>query len=118
VEKVDSRDEIRDFLASRRARIARQQAGLAPGGRRRVPGLCREEVAVLAGVSTDWYARLGKGHISGVSEDVLNAVARALQLDDAERAHLFDLAAPRAAAPAPAAPSTRSGPGSSACRTP
>lgn len=57
-----------------------------------MPGLRREEVAVLAGVSTDWYTRLEKGHISGVSEDVLNAVSRALQLDDAERAHLFDLA--------------------------
>ncbi|TYB62230.1 helix-turn-helix domain-containing protein [Nonomuraea sp. PA05] len=89
---MDNRDEIRDFLASRRARITPQQAGLAPGGRRRVPGLRREEVAVLAGVSTDWYTRLEKGHISGVSEDVLNAVARALQLDDAERSHLFDLA--------------------------
>ncbi|MGP3916906.1 helix-turn-helix transcriptional regulator [Nonomuraea sp. 10N515B] len=95
----DNRDEIRDFLASRRARITPQQAGLAPGGRRRVPGLRREEVAVLAGVSTEWYTRLEKGHISGVSEDVLNAVARALQLDDAERAHLFDLA--RAAGPGP-----------------
>ncbi|GAA2208907.1 helix-turn-helix transcriptional regulator [Nonomuraea monospora] len=102
---MDNRDEIRDFLISRRARITPQQAGLAPGGRRRVPGLRREEVAVLAGVSTDWYTRLEKGHISGVSEDVLNAVARALQLDDAERAHLFDLARaagtrPRARRPA------------------
>ncbi|PZG23753.1 helix-turn-helix transcriptional regulator [Nonomuraea aridisoli] len=88
----DNRDEIRDFLASRRARISPEQAGLAPGGRRRVPGLRREEVAVLAGVSTDWYTRLEKGHITGVSEDVLNAVAGALQLDEAERAHLFDLA--------------------------
>ncbi|WP_062356831.1 helix-turn-helix transcriptional regulator [Herbidospora yilanensis] len=89
---MDNRDEIRDFLATRRARITPQQAGLAPGVRRRVPGLRREEVAVLAGVSTDWYTRLEKGHISGVSEDVLDAVARALQLDEAERAHLFDLA--------------------------
>ncbi|GAA3105147.1 helix-turn-helix transcriptional regulator [Streptosporangium carneum] len=96
---MDNRDEIRDFLASRRARITPQQAGLVPGARRRVPGLRREEVAVLAGVSTDWYTRLEKGHISGVSEDVLNAVARALQLDDAERAHLFDLA--HAASPRP-----------------
>jgi transcriptional regulator with XRE-family HTH domain len=62
-----------------------------------VPGLRREEVAVLAGVSTDWYTRLEKGHIAGVSEDVLQAVARALQLDEAERAYLFDLA--RAARP-------------------
>ena len=69
-----------------------------PGsGRRRVPGLRREEVAVLAGVSTEWYIRLEKGHISGVSDEVLSAVARALQLDEAERLHLFDLA--RAAKP-------------------
>jgi transcriptional regulator with XRE-family HTH domain len=95
---VDNRSDIRDFLASRRARISPEQAGLLPGGgRRRVPGLRREEVAVLAGVSTDWYIRLEKGHIAGVSEDVLEAVARALQLDDAERTYLFDLA--RAAKP-------------------
>jgi transcriptional regulator with XRE-family HTH domain len=95
---VDHRAEIRDFLATRRARITPEQAGLLPGGgRRRVPGLRREEVAVLAGVSTDWYVRLEKGHIAGVSEDVLEAVARALRLDEAERAHLFDLA--RAAKP-------------------
>ncbi|SOE02429.1 helix-turn-helix transcriptional regulator [Blastococcus haudaquaticus] len=95
---MDNRSEIRDFLATRRARITPEQAGLLPGGgRRRVPGLRREEVAVLAGVSTDWYIRLEKGHIAGVSEDVLEAVARALQLDEAERAHLFDLA--RAARP-------------------
>ena len=98
---MDNRSEIRDFLATRRARITPQQVGLLPGGgRRRVPGLRREEVAVLAGVSTDWYIRLEKGHIAGVSEDVLEAVARALQLDDAERRHLFDLA--RAAKPSQA----------------
>ncbi|HEV7655522.1 MAG TPA: helix-turn-helix transcriptional regulator [Mycobacteriales bacterium] len=95
---MDNRAEIREFLATRRARITPGQAGLpAGGGRRRVPGLRREEVAVLAGVSTEWYARLEKGHIAGVSEDVLDAVARALQLDEAERDHLFDLA--RAARP-------------------
>jgi transcriptional regulator with XRE-family HTH domain len=95
---VDNRADIRDFLATRRARITPEQAGLLPGGgRRRVPGLRREEVAVLAGVSTDWYTRLEKGHIAGVSEDVLEAVARALQLDEAERTYLFDLA--RAARP-------------------
>jgi transcriptional regulator with XRE-family HTH domain len=95
---VDNRSDIRDFLASRRARITPGQAGLpAGGGRRRVPGLRREEVAVLAGVSTEWYTRLEKGHIAGVSEDVLEAVARALQLDEAERIYLFDLA--RAAKP-------------------
>ncbi|MEU2349538.1 helix-turn-helix transcriptional regulator [Modestobacter sp. NPDC049651] len=95
---MDNRSDIRDFLTTRRARITPEQAGLLPGGgRRRVAGLRREEVAVLAGVSTDWYTRLEKGHIAGVSEEVLEAVARALQLDEAERTYLFDLA--RAARP-------------------
>ncbi|HEY0817097.1 MAG TPA: helix-turn-helix transcriptional regulator [Pseudonocardia sp.] len=95
---MDTRAEIRQFLASRRAKVTPDQVGLpAGGGKRRVPGLRREEVAVLAGVSTDWYVRLEKGHIAGVSLDVLDAVARALRLDEAERAHLFDLA--RAARP-------------------
>ena len=95
---TDNRSEIRDFLATRRAKITPEQVGLPTSGRRRVPGLRREEVAVLAGVSPDWYIRLEKGHISGVSDDVLDAVARALQLSDAEREHLFNLA--RAAKPA------------------
>jgi transcriptional regulator with XRE-family HTH domain len=94
---VDNRSEIRDFLATRRAKLTPDQVGLPTAGRRRVPGLRREEVAVLAGVSTDWYIRLEKGHIDGVSDDVLDAVARALQLTDAEREHLFNLA--RAAKP-------------------
>ena len=86
---MDNRAEIREFLTTRRARITPGQAGLpAGGGTRRVPGLRREEVAVLAGVSTDWYVRLEKGHIQGVSDEVLDAVARALQLDEAERIHL------------------------------
>ncbi|WP_129843738.1 helix-turn-helix transcriptional regulator [Streptomyces sp. RFCAC02] len=87
-----NRGEIRDFLASRRARITPGQVGLPTSTRRRVAGLRREEVAVLAGVSTEWYTRLEKGHIGGVSEDVLDAVARALRLDDDERTYLFDLA--------------------------
>jgi transcriptional regulator with XRE-family HTH domain len=87
-----NRGEIRDFLVSRRARITPAQAGLPTSARRRVAGLRREEVAVLAGVSTEWYTRLEKGHIGGVSEDVLDAVARALRLDDDERTYLFDLA--------------------------
>ena len=95
---MDNRAEIREFLTTRRAKITPEQAGLQRGGgQRRVPGLRREEVAVLAGVSTEWYVRLEKGHISGVSNEVLGAVARALQLDEAERLHLFDLA--RAAKP-------------------
>jgi len=98
VDCVDNRTEIRDFLATRRAKITPEQVGLPAGGRRRVPGLRREEVAVLAGVSTDWYIRLEKGHIGGVSDDVLDAVARALRLTEAERDHLFNLA--RTARPA------------------
>ncbi|MDH6293067.1 helix-turn-helix transcriptional regulator [Rhodococcus opacus] len=89
---MDSRNDIREFLASRRARITPQQAGLATYGRRRVPGLRREEVAMLAGVSTDYYARLERGTLTGVSDSVLDALARALQLDEAEHAHLYDLA--------------------------
>lgn len=87
-----NRGEIRDFLVSRRAKITPEQAGLPTSTRRRVAGLRREEVAVLAGVSTEWYTRLEKGHIGGVSEEVLAAVARALRLDEDERTYLFDLA--------------------------
>ena len=95
---MDTRTEIREFLASRRAKVTPEQAGLPVyGGTRRVPGLRREEVAILAGVSVDYYTRLERGNLGGVSESVLEALARALQLDDAERAHLFDLA--RAAGP-------------------
>jgi transcriptional regulator with XRE-family HTH domain len=91
---VDTRNEIREFLTSRRARITPEQAGLRTYGTgpRRVPGLRREEVALLAGVSVDYYTRLERGSASGVSESVLEALARALQLDEAERSHLFDLA--------------------------
>ncbi|WP_067650554.1 helix-turn-helix transcriptional regulator [Nocardia harenae] len=98
---MDSRSEIREFLTSRRAKITPQQAGLPSyGGHRRVPGLRREEVALLAGVSVEYYARLERGNLTGVSEPVLESLARALALDDAERSHLFDLA--RAAVPATA----------------
>jgi len=103
---MDNRNEIRDFLTSRRARITPEQAGLpAYGGSRRVAGLRREEVALLAGVSVDYYTRLERGHARGASESVLESLARALQLDEAERAHLFDLA--RAANASPAARATR-----------
>ncbi|WP_425839877.1 helix-turn-helix transcriptional regulator [Streptomyces fractus] len=91
---MDNRNDIREFLASRRARITPQQAGLPAfgGGKRRVPGLRREEVAMLAGVSVDYYGRLERGELNGVSDSVLDALAGALQLDEAERSHLFDLA--------------------------
>jgi transcriptional regulator with XRE-family HTH domain len=90
---VDDRNEIRQFLASRRARITPGQAGLPVyGANRRVPGLRREEVALLAGVSVDYYTRLERGNLGGASEAVLDALAQALQLDEAERGHLFDLA--------------------------
>lgn len=85
--------DVRDFLASRRARLNPEQAGLPSyGGHRRVKGLRREEVALLAGVSVDYYARLERGQLAGASEEVLEAVARALQLDEAEYQHLLDLA--------------------------
>lgn len=90
---VDNRGEVSDFLSSRRARISPEQAGLpAWSAGRRVPGLRREEVALLAGVSFDYYVRLERGNLAGASEQVLEAVANALQLDEAERSHLFDLA--------------------------
>ena len=84
---------MREFLTSRRGKITPEQAGLRTyGGTRRVPGLRREEVALLAGVSVDYCTRLERGSVAGVSESVLEALVRALQLDEAERAHLFDLA--------------------------
>jgi transcriptional regulator with XRE-family HTH domain len=89
---VDNRAEIRDFLTSRRAKITARQAGLPDAGQRRVAGLRRTEVATLAGVSVEYYSRLERGALAGVSASVLEAIARALQLDDAERSHLFHLA--------------------------
>src|SRR6266545_2978453 len=90
---MDNRDEVRDFLTTRRERLTPEQAGVPFfGGKRRVKGLRREEVAMLAGMSTDYYTRLERGNLTGVSHPVLESLARALQLDEAERAHLFDLA--------------------------
>lgn len=90
---ADARTEIKDFLTTRRAKVTPQMAGLpVVGGNRRVPGLRREEVAMLAGVSVDYYTRLERGRAAGASEEVLDALASALLLDDAERQHLFDLA--------------------------
>src|SRR3954447_17262480 len=89
------RDDIREFLVSRRERLTPQQAGLPDfGGRRRVKGLRREEVALLAGMSTEYYVRLERGNGAGVSAAVLDGISRALQLDEAEHAHLYDLVRP------------------------
>ena len=97
-----SNTELRDFLRSRRARITPQEAGLAPPpGPRRVPGLRREEVAQLAGVSVDYYVRLERGRHVNVSENVLDALARALNLNDTERDHLFAVAPPGPRHPMP-----------------
>jgi transcriptional regulator with XRE-family HTH domain len=97
---MDNRAQVREFLISRRERISPAQAGLPAygGGNRRVKGLRREEVALLAGVSIDYYVRMERGNLTGASDAVLDGLASALQLDEAERAHLFDLA--RAAQPA------------------
>ncbi|WP_037728461.1 helix-turn-helix transcriptional regulator [Streptomyces scopuliridis] len=111
---MDNREEVKAFLNSRRARITPEDAGLTPHGRtRRVPGLRRSEVAELAGVSVEYYAKLERGDLSGVSESVLHALGRALRLDDAERSHLADLAraagAPRRARRQPSAQKVRPG---------
>jgi transcriptional regulator with XRE-family HTH domain len=98
---MDNRAQVREFLISRRERISPAQAGLPAygGSNRRVKGLRREEVALLAGVSIDYYVRMERGNLTGASDAVLDGIATALQLDEAERAHLFDLA--RAAQPVP-----------------
>ncbi|SDS83275.1 Helix-turn-helix domain-containing protein [Friedmanniella luteola] len=89
---MDNRTEVREFLTSRRAKVTPEQAGVPQFGHRRVPGLRRSEVASLAGVSVEYYAKLERGSLGGVSAGVLDALARALRLDDAERRHLFLLA--------------------------
>ncbi|MDR3082051.1 MAG: helix-turn-helix transcriptional regulator [Streptomyces sp.] len=98
---MDNREEVKDFLRSRREKVTPEQAGLPVYGLRRVPGLRRGEVAMLAGVSVEYYTRLERGNLKGVSDSVLEALAHALRLNDTERMHLYDLA--RAAGPAPAA---------------
>ncbi|WP_051370589.1 helix-turn-helix transcriptional regulator [Streptomyces sp. 142MFCol3.1] len=90
--------ELSDYLRSRRARVTPESVGVTPGRSRRVPGLRREEVALLAGLSVDYYIRLERGRVANASEAVLEAVARALRLDDVERAHLFNLARPQSVA--------------------
>lgn len=88
VEGMDHRAEVTEFLRTRRDRITPERAGIFGGGRRRVPGLRREEVAMLAGVSVEYYARMERGDLGGVSVEVLDAVSRALKLDEAEADHL------------------------------
>jgi transcriptional regulator with XRE-family HTH domain len=97
---MDNRTEIRDFLRSRRDKVTPEQAGLPVYGSRRVAGLRRGEVAQLAGVSVEYYTRLERGSLGGVSDSVLDALARALRLDETERTHLYDLARAANATPA------------------
>lgn len=100
VDPMASKEAVRDYLMSRRANLTPEDARLPRyDDDRRVPGLRREEVAMLAGVSVDYYTKLERGNVQGASANVLDAIARALQLDDIERRHLFDLAgvAPTAA---------------------
>jgi transcriptional regulator with XRE-family HTH domain len=98
---VSTKKEVQEFLVSRRANLTPEQVGLPRNGEdRRVPGLRREEVAELAGVSVDYYSRLERGNIRGASDSVLDAIAQALRLTDIEREHLYDLAR---TAPAPTA---------------
>ncbi|MFD8540383.1 helix-turn-helix transcriptional regulator [Streptomyces rubrogriseus] len=99
---MDNRSEVREFLTSRRAKITPQQAGLPDAGHRRVKRLRREEVAMLAGVSAEYYARMERGNLSGTSEAVLDSLAGALRLDESERAHLMDLARTASTARRPA----------------
>ena len=118
---MDNRDEVKAFLSSRRAKITPEQAGLAHYNRnRRVPGLRRSEVADLASVSVEYYAQLERGDLTGASESVLDALGRAMRLDEAEREHLADLAGSRRtprAAPAAARRPGRCGPTSRASWT-
>lgn len=112
---MDTRSEIREFLMSRRARLTPEEAGLPGGRNRRVPGLRRGEVAMLADVSVEYYGRLERGDFTGVSDAVLDALASALRLDAAEHAHLLDLvrlltgSTPRRRRPAGGSPSPRAG---------
>jgi transcriptional regulator with XRE-family HTH domain len=99
LDRVDRRSEVHDFLVTRRARITPDQVGLPAGRNRRVPGLRRSEVAAMAGLSVEYYAKIERGALAGVSEQVLDAIARVLLLDDAERAHLAHLAQPDDDAP-------------------
>ena len=104
---MDNRYEVREFLTTRRARLTPEQVGLPPTRSRRVPGLRRSEVAAIAGLSVEYYARLERGQIAGASSSVLDALVRALQLDETERGHLFDLARAADGIPASGRPRRR-----------
>ncbi|MFZ6993172.1 helix-turn-helix domain-containing protein [Curtobacterium sp. RRHDQ66] len=96
---MSNRDDVREFLTTRRAKVTPEQVGLPGGQNRRVPGLRRGEVAMLADVSVEYYSRIERGDLSGASEPVLFAIADALRLSDAERDHLFDLARASSSSP-------------------
>ncbi|HEY3560685.1 MAG TPA: helix-turn-helix transcriptional regulator [Kribbella sp.] len=113
---MDNKAEVREFLISRRAKLTPSDVGLPAVGQRRVAGLRRSEVATLAGVSVEYYAKLERGGIAGASSAVLEALAQALRLDDTERAHLFDLA--RAADGIPASGRRRRKPATQAASRP
>jgi transcriptional regulator with XRE-family HTH domain len=113
---MDTRAEVREFLTTRRARLTPDQVGILGGGNRRVPGLRRSEVASIAGLSVEYYAKIERGDIAGASSSVLEAIAAALQLDDTERAHLSDLA--RASDGIPASGRARRRPARSAAPRP
>jgi hypothetical protein len=109
---MSTMDEVREFLVSRRANVTPEQAGIPDsGGERRVPGLRREEVAMLAGVSLDYYTRLERRNVRGASESVLGAIARALRLDDAEQETCSTCPAP----PPPQPPCGTTSPSRSPC---
>src|SRR5262245_7127682 len=97
--QTDHRAALAEFLRARREARSPSQVGLPAGRARRAPGLRREEVAMLAGVSVTWYTWLEQGRPINASRSVLDALARALLLDDAEHAHLLLLAAPEAELP-------------------
>ncbi|MEV7215191.1 helix-turn-helix transcriptional regulator [Kitasatospora cineracea] len=95
----ESGNRLGRYLRARRELVSPAQAGLPPGGNRRVPGLRREEVALLAGISPDYYLRLERGRDTNPSPQVLDALARVLRLDDVERTYLLGLVAVRPHAP-------------------
>jgi transcriptional regulator with XRE-family HTH domain len=96
---MENNEQVKAFLTSRRSRVTPSQAGLAGGTNRRVAGLRRSEVAMLADVSVEYYSKLERGNLAGASDAVLSAIADALHLDDAERSHLFDLSRSANASP-------------------